>query len=893
MIRILSALLLFFCCTAVFGAEPDSVMFPACFQKNTFHICEGFPGLLGFYPVSEPPSENAFLELDLPDFLKFRQACFYNGGKDDPAESRSIRRDGAAYKRIRITLSKAFISCWNQFKSTTAFPHYLKEMIVLDAVKGAAGKEGAVYWRLITGRGTSKDKIVKVKVLPPVRMPAAPAARFTVGFSSVETPGGKYDGYAREFCRFLKGLTKAEIFANLQYDIPVPDPQFASAKSSGSVCFFPNFRPDPVEREIRLGKMNGKYPTTSDHHNYRGLALSYMVDDPDGFFAGYLKDGILRFRNASPQARYIRWDYEPLASQYSQYDLEVFCRRFLKINQVMSYPEIMKKYPRQWSDFMYSQSEKLVKIYSDAVRRYWPGVKLMMVSGYMDRHHPENRYRSTYTPLDVRETEKYFDVHSPMIYYQGTDFYDDVALNMRYLKKPFLPWIDPSEHSKVFFDRYTPEGVRQNILACAALGARGIVFYPVSGLDGRYYPVIADAVRQIAAAEPVLAGKDISARSRVRAANVIEMDLADAAGKSAKVVMPRLDDKIRWLIREKDGRFAAALFNYNDTHVFLRMDIPGFADGRLVKLGPSDAVILTRLPEQKPLLAELEEELTALRRNTRFKQVKHGGSTVAWRALDGKAYPALITGRCTLSVEPETASPRAWACPFPSWDPLIFHRHTRGHLGRIFLMDNTLPIPLPFTLRKFDLDARRPSMILEHVQKPFGGFQEMENRFEGLHIISKWILDFKGNKAILRCTAENRHDKRSIPVILKIQSLPRIGNKFGKPAPGILRIDGRIVAAQTDGNFVLVKPGRRSGMYSPRRPEYAWKNPGPAVVSCQVEKYDEVLTVTPDPQTAAFYNWYGNKELTVEFLTEETVLKPGEKIAYEYIFEYRMEKRKK
>ena len=206
MTRILFGLLFFLFGTAVFGAEPDSVMFPACFQKNTFHICEGFPGLLGFYPINEPPTDKAVLELDLPDFLKFRQACFYNGGKDDPAESSSIRRNGAAYTRIRVTLSKAFVSCWNQFKSMTAFPHYLKEMIVLDANKGSAGKEGAVYWRLITGRGTSKDKIVKVKVLPPVRMPAAPAARFTVGFSSVETPGGKYDGYAREFCRFLKGL---------------------------------------------------------------------------------------------------------------------------------------------------------------------------------------------------------------------------------------------------------------------------------------------------------------------------------------------------------------------------------------------------------------------------------------------------------------------------------------------------------------------------------------------------------------------------------------------------------------------------------------------------------------------------------------------------------------
>ena len=883
-------------CMSVF-AQQDSLMFPACFQHNVYNICEGYPGILGFYPIREPDSAIGILRLDIPAFLTFRRSNFAKNRTMDSFTKQNLTREGMPYTRIEIQLSEAFRRHWKQFRSSSAFPFYLKQAIVLDAEKGSAGKSGRIFWSLITDRGASAEKSLHVNVLPPLRMPETPAKRFAVGVSDIETPSGEYDDYAKQVCSFWKGLSSAEIFGNLTYGNPVPDPQFASSKESGSVCFFPNFRPDPLENDIRKGRLNHKYPTCQDHHKNYGIALAYMIDDPEGMFAKYLKDGIERFRKTAPQAKYIRWDFEPLASQYAQYDLEAFCKSYMKLEKILSYAEIERQYPRQWSNFRYEQSAQLVKKYSEAVRKYWPEVKLMLVSGYLDRTRPEANYRSVYTPLDLRTIERYVDVHSPMIYWQGPDFYDDVELNKRYLKKDFMPWIDPSEHRDVFYQRYTPSGVRQNILACAALRAKGIVFYPVGGLDGSYYQAIADAYGQIAGAEDILwDGADITKQCSVQAVNTIPMLITDVSGKENMVSMPVLQPALRWKVYRKGTQFAVALFNYNREKVILRLEIPGFAQDALVKLEPMEGEIITSLPPQETIRAELEAELKKLRTQRQLKNLKSGAANISWRALDGKAFPALIISRCSLVIDPEMAAPRAWTCPYPSWDPMINPRKVRGHLGRIFLMDKGNPQALEFTLSKFLIDGKRPSILLEHVQKPFGGFQDLENPFEGLRITSQWSLETNGRRAVLKCSATNDNKaKKEMPLILKIQSYPRIGYKFGPGyAPGILKIDGRTVRQQKDGNFLLVKTGKNPGMFHSHIPQTGWNIPGAVSISAETEQYQEELKITPDPKTAAFYNWYGpGQGLTAEFLTEEVRLKAGETVSWEFIFDYNMTKQKK
>ena len=134
-----------------------------------------------------------------------------------------------------------------------------------------------------------------------------------------------------------------------------------------------------------------------------------------------------------------------------------------------------------------------------------------------------------------------------------------------------------------------------------------------------------------------------------------------------------------------------------------------------------------------------------------------------------------------------------------------------------------------------------------------------------------------------------------MPLILKIQSYPRIGYKFGPGyAPGILKIDGRTVRQQKDGNFLLVKTGKNPGMFHSHIPQTGWNIPGAVSISAETEQYQEELKITPDPKTAAFYNWYGpGQGLTAEFLTEEVRLKAGETVSWEFIFDYNMTKQKK
>jgi hypothetical protein len=236
------------------------------------------------------------------------------------------------------------------------------------------------------------------------------------------------------------------------------------------------------------------------------------------------------------------------------------------------------------------------------------------------------------------------------------------------------------------------------------------------------------------------------------------------------------------------------------------------------------------------------------------------------------------------------AAPRSWTCPFPTWDPMFNPRKTRGYLGKIYLMDGIEPLPLEFNLTKFTINKNRPSMILEHLQKSFAGFQEMKNKFEGLHITSQWTLDFNGKKAFLDITVKNNNpDKNTIPVTLKIQSFPNIGNKFGpKYAGGILTIGNRSVSNEVEGNFILSKNGKDSGMSTPKINEYVWKNITPVAIYSIHPKHSEKLVITPDKNTNAFYTWRRASEMTAEFLTTPTKLKFGEKVSYQYIFEYNL-----
>ena len=63
----------------------ESIMYPACFQKNIFNICENFPGSMGFFPLNEPQTKKAVLHLEIPAFLKYRFSGFAGGNKNDPA----------------------------------------------------------------------------------------------------------------------------------------------------------------------------------------------------------------------------------------------------------------------------------------------------------------------------------------------------------------------------------------------------------------------------------------------------------------------------------------------------------------------------------------------------------------------------------------------------------------------------------------------------------------------------------------------------------------------------------------------------------------------------------------------------------------------------------------
>lgn len=83
-----------------------------------------------------------------------------------------------------------------------------------------------------------------------------------------------------------------------------------------------------------------------------------------------------------------------------------------------------------------------------------------------------------------------------------------MKLNIFTLEKPCFPFIDPSENMAMYYSRYTPETVKQNILIVAALGGYGIGFWPNDIFDGRYLEAIKEDT-------VLLPGLRISMRNRL------------------------------------------------------------------------------------------------------------------------------------------------------------------------------------------------------------------------------------------------------------------------------------------------------------------------------------------------------------------------------------------
>lgn len=160
-------------------------------------------------------------------------------------------------------------------------------------------------------------------------MPRTPLSEFkaciTMRYSAIGAPTPEI---ARKLSDFWPSLSSSPVPTMLHaYCRDLKDDRYEGWVSLPSQAGMPAFRPLEFERQVRTGKLLGKYPHTDVLPPYTNRALSpaYMHEDPEGVFAKYLKDGVELYRKSYPTAKYVFWNFEPGVNFTGAYDRKKFC----------------------------------------------------------------------------------------------------------------------------------------------------------------------------------------------------------------------------------------------------------------------------------------------------------------------------------------------------------------------------------------------------------------------------------------------------------------------------------------------------------------------------------------------------------------------------------------
>lgn len=900
--RVFTALILLFS-TSVLIAEDvfKGEIFPLKFMPDEdYTIAENIPAVfcVNTWAVTEDAKRNLgggkpVMILELPAFLKLSGACIQTGYAKKlqalPATERKIRRNGMDY--IHYEIPFFYSGNWYNMLKVGAPHAYNDFRLFVEARPGSAGKNGMIYWSFRFGEEKVSESKHNVAVLDAVVPPARPAKYFasSIGRSiATDTPFAEMD---RKIVDYWKGLSeKASAFSGFWNPKDpylsghlVCDMMLGTAKQF-IYLIFPEYFEQGVRKwqdMIAAGRIpaliNEKGKKESDP---RATPVWYLVDDPEGLYEKYLTDGIRLMRKHYPNLRRIYLNYEPGVSGFDPEGL----RRFAKVSgldKVPSREEVSSgRYRKKWFEYMVDLHQKHLEKFGAVLRREWPGIEFWLCTDNLHARGPAIAY---WCAVDSRRADKLVDGHQSMPYYSGTPFFDDVKYNIENLRKPFFPLNDPSERSLRFFRNYTPDKLRQNIVASAALGAEGFGLWPDCILSGLYYHRIRDAWAKIAQAEEFYQkGTRADSCVKLKIANSREAEVPDSSGQKIKVVYPDYTPHLRHTVHRLNGELLLTVFNYHETvPLFLHISAPDMpadsvvseiggvrydgADitrGELVKVEPSGVKLIRigrstvsgKAADRNQLKLELEKQLARVSGMASLESIAKDGASASWRIPGGsKKIPMLMLKN--------PAGQQILIDAFGRHGIVYWHNTAGQNLLGTFLLHNQerIQAPYPFVLKKIGVGDGKAAASFEYVFTTQDAGADFE--LQDLKVVQTFSIR-KPNEFTMSWTLSNGS---ASPVNAGF----RVKNEPFREVREASVESEKIVPGPIPANRMLMKAGKQTRFLA-ALPRSAW-NGGPVTV----KGVSRTLTFDA-PDFDGIYFWYGSSTVSVEFLTDDFILKPGE-----------------
>ena len=842
--------------TAAKTAEKLSVkLYPVEFlKKDPFLLAENLTGTLILRPGSSVRGlkEIVTMSVDLPEFVKVTGCApilTIKPGKTPESrrtitpykleELAKITRNGAKYRRFRITFDRDF----TRLISAQWYQHAL----FLKAEEGNVGKSAPFYFQLTAGKEVSPEGCGYLKIIPPIVHQAPPCREFAfmVGrIPTLQTVGLPGKEANRAFWSALSDRRYSWIRA---CDTPLAGFQPVMVVGGPFWAVIESVRPKVAE----LAKILPKNITDNGKPGV-GLANWSKLDDRSGKVEAVYRHAAREIRRLYPEVKDVVWDFEPHPYGYDEGGRKRFAQS-LKLDHVPTIAEIQGKYRPEYFRYMVDlharYANRAMRIFKDEAK----GVRFWFCS---DNLSASGSHISAWCGVDVRLSDEVADGHMHMPYYSGSRFFDDAAFNIAQLKKPFFPLIDPAENLASFYYQYNPAKVKQNILALAALGAKGVGFWPNDALSADYFKAISEAYAMVSSAEEFyISGKRCDGDFTFEPVNTMVKEVKNDQGGKVKLYFPDFPRFLRKTVHKLGKDHLFTCFNYHDTQAML-LSIRGRSENRLIEIPPQGVVQYRLSQKQDPALLKKLEEFKTRTSSEKIPELKKGDAALEWMA-DSNGVPYFRMKNRISAIGIDLLGDAAVTTFLsPAGNDLL----QGGFLARLVFSDPLLQ-KVVSEIHSMRLVNGSPEVVLKGVVGPYAGTNPMPNPLLGMEIYRKFRLD--GDTLDIEFEFRNPTGKVMTPEF-RLNNYPFPGKRFGaRGCRNILKSGNRELTVSAGNSFFAVK-GAKIPFFTNRK-TVLWDG-GKILMSAESGRMKDQLEFMPDNSFKGVMYWFGTESNTVELM---------------------------
>ena len=475
--------------------------------------------------------------------------------------------------------------------------------------------------------------------------------------------------------------------------------------------------------------------------------------------------------------------------------------------------------------------------------------------------------------VDAVHAGKFSDVNCIMGYAIGSKFFDDISLNVKHQSKPVFPGQDPAEEYRAWYDIYTPAGIRQNVVAAAALGCMGLWYYPSDALSGKYLRAIAEGYSMVSNYEDIyFDGKRVEKDYALTVKNAASRKVKGFDGKETMIFYPDFSGKLRFTAHEYKSRTLLTIFNYTDERLII--EVAGKGKKFLVGIDKWDLaqVFTDAIPNQQPLA---QEAAIAERKfgSPILQESSSGNASVSWGAgLNGEPVIRLQKGKSSIDLDVFNTL---------NINSLRFNNNEllrKGFIGRVTL-DLAKQNPVTGEVVKLGIVGGNPQVVIKYVVPRFSDEDTAINPVEKLEIVRAFTLE----EHHLFCQADFYNPTaKAMPMAARLCNLLMPGSRFGEGVKRELQAAGTLAGNTID--TVYLKNNARTTLFN-KLPKQVWDGKAVSIFARDGGLKEAMTVQMLNGDVSGFYSWLGTRGesmRTVEFITGETPLKPREKRSFRW-----------